>query len=74
MVEVKDMSTPDRTCKIYQVHSDDDEFPDSFLVSLTWGPLTVHTRLFSSLALAENKASELLSANTISDDMLSGDL
>jgi len=74
MKEVKDISNPDRTCKIYQIHQDDDESPDSFLVELIWGPLTVHTRLFSSLALAEGKGMELLEANTISDDMLSGDL
>ena len=74
MIEVKDMSNPDRTCKIYEIHKDDDESPDSFLVAMTWGPLTVHTRLFSTLALAEAKAQELLDATTISDDMLSGDL
>lgn len=74
MLEVKDLSTDNKICKIFQIHKDDYEYVDSFLISYSDGELTVHTTLFSSIELAESRCHELLIAETITTELLTGDL
>jgi hypothetical protein len=74
MIEIKDFSTDDKICKIFQCHKDDDDFVDSYLISFKHQDLEIFTRLFSSVALAEIRCQELLAATSIDDDLLAGDL
>lgn len=74
MLEIKDLSTQEKNCKIYQIHKDDLDVPDSFLFVYIHNDLTVHSGLFSSIALAEAKITELMAAELISAELLVGDL
>lgn len=74
MLFIKELSSSGKICKIYQIHKNDEEVVDSFLVEFLDGELVIHTRLFSSVLLAENRANELINAESITDDLLAGDL
>lgn len=67
MVEVKDISTEGKTCKIYQDGS-------TYVVEYVNGELFVTAGAFSTEALAEAKGVELMGASHISGEMLVGDV
>lgn len=68
MVEVKDISTEGKTCKIYQ------DVNETYVVEFIDGELAVMAGAFSTVELAEAKGEELKSADHISGEMLVGDV
>lgn len=68
MVEVKDISTEGKTCKIYQ------DVNGTYVVEFIDGELAVMAGAFSTEALAEAKGVELMGADHISGEMLVGDI
>lgn len=68
MVEVKDISTEGKTCKIYQ------DANGTYAVEFIDGELAVMAGAFSTEALAEAKGEELKGADHISGEMLVGDV
>ena len=68
MVEVKDISTEGRTCKIYE------DINGTYIVEFVHGDLAVMAGAFSTEALAEAKGEELKGADHISGEMLVGDI
>jgi len=68
MVEVKDISTDSKTCKIHE------DLDGTFVVELIDNDLAVMAGPFSSVAAAEVKGAELLEADHISGEMLVGDV
>lgn len=68
MVEVKDISTENKTCKIYQ------DANETYVVEFIDGELALMAGAFSTEALAEAKGEELKGADHISGEMLVGDI
>lgn len=68
MVEVKDISTEGKTCKIYE------DINGTYIVEFVHGDLAVMAGAFSTEALAEAKGEELKGADHISGEMLVGDV
>lgn len=68
MVEVKDISTEGKTCKIYQ------DTNETYVVEYINGELFVTAGAFSTEALAEAKGVELMGTEAISGEMLVGDV
>lgn len=68
MVEVKDISTEGKTCKIYQ------DVNGTYITEFVHNDLSVMAGAFSTEALAEAKGVELMGAEHISGEMLVGDI
>ena len=68
MTEVKDISTEGKTCKIYQ------DTNNTYVVEYINGELAVMAGAFSTLEKAEEKGNELMGSESISGEMLVGDV